>query len=139
MYCDTTASSDGEMCSSDGETDFFQTLAGVLQRNTLARYLFIINLDFALRSAINGYEQLGFTLNESHSSRYPANTITDTDCVDNISLLSDTLAEAQQLLHRIKCAAAEVALIINEEKTAFMSFGSVGDLISLSGTKLNVS
>ena len=34
----------------DGETDEFEIFAGVLQGNTLAPYLFIITLDYCLRS-----------------------------------------------------------------------------------------
>ena len=34
--------------SPDGETDYFDTVTGVLQRDTLAPYLFIIYLDYVL-------------------------------------------------------------------------------------------
>ena len=46
-----------------GETDLFQIHAGVLQGYTLAPYLFVIVLDYALRMAIVGQEEtLGFHL-----------------------------------------------------------------------------
>ena len=35
--------------SPDGDTDFFDIIAGVLQGDTLAPYLFIICLDYVLR------------------------------------------------------------------------------------------
>ena len=45
----------------DGETDLFEITAGVLQGDTLATFLFIIVLDYALRNAIDGNEEeLGF-------------------------------------------------------------------------------
>ena len=37
-----------KMCSPDGDTDYFDIVAGVLQGNTLAPYLFIICLDYML-------------------------------------------------------------------------------------------
>ncbi|CAH1257030.1 Hypp1771 [Branchiostoma lanceolatum] len=47
----------------DGDTETFQILAGVLQGDTLAPFLFVVALDYALRCAIDGREeQLGFTL-----------------------------------------------------------------------------
>ena len=39
--------------SSDGDTDYFNIIAGVLQRDTLAPYLFIICLDYVLRMSID--------------------------------------------------------------------------------------
>ena len=47
MYKNTTA----RVRSPDGDTDFFQILAGVLQGDTLAPFLFIITLDYALKKA----------------------------------------------------------------------------------------
>ena len=43
------------------ETGPFEILAGVLQRDTLALYLFVMVLDYAFRTAIGGIEEeLGF-------------------------------------------------------------------------------
>ena len=39
--------------SPDGDTDYFNIVVGVLQRDTLARYLFIICLDYVLRTSID--------------------------------------------------------------------------------------
>ena len=36
--------------SPDGDTEYFDIVAGVLQRDTLAPYLFIICLDYVLRT-----------------------------------------------------------------------------------------
>ena len=38
----------------DGETDNFQITKGVLQGDTLAPFLFVITLDYAMRQAIDG-------------------------------------------------------------------------------------
>ena len=48
--------------SSDGDTDYFDIVAGVLQGNTLAPYLFIICLDYVLRTSINKIKENGFKL-----------------------------------------------------------------------------
>lgn len=51
-----------------------------LQAATLAPFLFIIVLDYALRQAIRGQEQkLGFILTPRRSPRHPAETLTDLD------------------------------------------------------------
>ena len=39
--------------SSDGDTDYFDIVAGVLQGDTLPPYLFIICLDYMLRMSID--------------------------------------------------------------------------------------
>ena len=53
MYSNTKA----KVLSPDGETTLFDIKAGVLQGDTLAPYLFIIALDYALSKAIDGREE----------------------------------------------------------------------------------
>ena len=48
--------------SSDGDTDFFNIAADVLQGDTLVPYLFIICLDLILRMLIDLTKEDGFTL-----------------------------------------------------------------------------
>ena len=48
LYMDTRA----RILSPDGETEFFKILAGVLQGDTLAPYLFIIVIDYIMRLTI---------------------------------------------------------------------------------------
>ena len=48
--------------SSDGDTDYFNIVAGVLQGETLAQYLFIICLDYVLRTSIDKIKENGFKL-----------------------------------------------------------------------------
>ena len=47
--------------SPDGDTEFFDIIAGVLQGETLASYLFIIALDYVLRN-LDQNKNFGFTL-----------------------------------------------------------------------------
>ena len=114
MYYNTEAI----VCSPGGETDFFAFHAGVLQGDTLAPYLLIIALDYAMRSTIEGYEDLALiTLTERRSRRSPAIMITDTDFADDIGLISDNFDKAQSLLEGVETAAIEVSLHINTGKT----------------------
>jgi len=41
----------------DGEIRFFEILAGVLQGDTLAPFLFTVVLDYAMRQALDGREE----------------------------------------------------------------------------------
>ena len=45
--------------SPDGDTDYFDIVAGVLQGDTLAPYLFIICLDYVLRTSIDKMKDHG--------------------------------------------------------------------------------
>ena len=57
--------------SPDGDTDFFDIVAGELQGDTLAPYLFIICLDYVLRTSIDKIKENGFELIKKRSRRYP--------------------------------------------------------------------
>ena len=63
--------------SADGDIEFFDIVAGVLQGNTLAPFLFIICFDYALRISADKHKELGLTLDRKRSSRYPAVKLTE--------------------------------------------------------------
>ena len=65
--------------SPNGDTDYFDIVAGVLQGDTLAPYLFIICLDYTLRTSIDKMKENGFKLTKERIRRYLAQTITDAD------------------------------------------------------------
>ncbi|XP_068707853.1 uncharacterized protein [Montipora capricornis] len=72
IYSNTSA----KVISPDGETDTFNIQAGVLQGDTLAPYLFVNALDYALRKVINGREEdIGFTIHPRRSRRVGPVTI----------------------------------------------------------------
>ena len=104
------------------ETDIFDIVAGVLQGDTLASYLFIIILDYVLRTSINLIKENGFILKKARSGRYSAQTITDADYADDIALLPNTLTQAESLLHSLEQVAGGIALYINADKTEYMCF-----------------
>ncbi|KAI8477689.1 Exportin-5 [Branchiostoma belcheri] len=107
----------------DGDTRPFEIQAGVLQGDTLAPYLFVLVLDYALRVAIEGREEeLGFQLVKRRSRRIGPKVVTDLDFADDIALLSVELHQAQQLLRNVETSVARVGLQMNAGKTKFMAF-----------------
>jgi hypothetical protein len=114
MYTNTKA----RVVSPDGETEMFEITAGVLQGDTLAPFLFIIVLDYALRKATSGREEeLGFTITPRKSRRHPKVALTDLDFADDISLLSDEITQAQELLLSVEKECNKVGLRVNAKKT----------------------
>ena len=65
--------------SPDGDTEYFDIVAGVLQGDTLALYLFIIYLDYVFRTSIDKIKENGFELTKKRSRRHPTKSITDAD------------------------------------------------------------
>ena len=86
----------------DGDTDYFDIVAGVLQRDTLVPYLFIICLNYVLRTSIHKIKENSFKLTKERSRRYPVKTVTDADYADDISLLANAPAQAETLLHSLE-------------------------------------
>ena len=75
--------------SPDGDTELFDINSGVLQGDTLAPLLFIITLDYVLRTSIDLHKYLGLTLQKSRGRRYPTVTISDEDYADDLALFAD--------------------------------------------------
>ena len=71
------------------ETVYFNSVAGVLQGDTLPPYLFIIYLNYVLRISIDIMKDNGLKLAKERSWRYPAQTITDADYANDIVLLAN--------------------------------------------------
>ena len=124
--------------SPDGDTEYFNIVAGVLQGVTLAPYRFIICLDYVLRTSIDNIRENGFVLTKKRSRRYPAKTITDADYADDIALLVNAPNQAETLLHSLERAAAGIGLHVNAHKTEFMCFNQKGDISKLDGTSLKL-
>ena len=94
--------------SPDRDTDYLDIVAGVLQGDTLAPYIFIMCPDYVLRTSIDKIKENGFKLTKERSRRYPAKTITDADYADDIALLANALAQAETLLHSLELAAVGI-------------------------------
>ena len=76
-----------KVCSSDGVIDYFDFVVGVLQGDTFAPHLFIICLDYVLRTSIDKIKENGFELTKKRSRMYHAKTITDADNTNDIAIL----------------------------------------------------
>ena len=124
--------------SPDGDTDYFDIVAGVLQGDTLAPYLFIICLDYVLRTSIDKMKENGFKLTKERSGRYSAQTIIDADYTDDIALLANAHAQAETLLHSLERVAIGIDLHVSADKTEYMCFNQTGDISTLNGSSLKL-
>ena len=114
MYVNTSA----VVLTPEGETTNFNINTGVLKGDPLAPYVFIIVLDYALRTAIGDRE--GLTLTSCRSSRHPASYLSDLDYADDIALFADMIQEAVLLLHKVESASKSTGLFLNPSKTKYI-------------------
>ena len=105
MYAYTT----DKVITPDGETETFNILAGVLQGDKLSPYLFVIVIDYVMRTALLGREdKLGFQLRKRKIRRVPPITITNMYFADYIALVSEGIKEAQEMLTRVEKSSKRV-------------------------------
>ena len=123
--------------SPDGDTDYFDIVPGVLQGDTLAPYLFIICLDYVLMTSIDNSKDNDFNLAKERR-RYSAQTNPDADYADDRSLLENTPAQAETLLHSLERAAAGIGLHVYADKAEYMSFDQRDDNSTLNGSSLKL-
>ena len=116
---------------------YFDIVAGVLQGDTLAPYLFIICLDYVLRTSINKIKENGFELKKKMAEGTPQKQL-PTPTKHMIALQANTPNQAETLLNCLKRAAADIGLHVNPHKTEYMCFNQTGELSSLDGTSLKL-
>ena len=121
--------------SPDGVTEYFDIVAWVLQGDTLAPYLFIICVDYVLRTLIDKIRENGFELTKKRSRRYPVKTIID---ADYIAILANTPNQAETLLHSLEWPATGIGLHVNAHKMEYMCYNHTGDISTLDGTSLKL-
>ena len=107
--------------SPDGDTEYFDIVAGVRQGDTLAPYLFIICLDYVLRTSIDKIKENGFELTKKRSRRYPATTITDADYADDIAILANTPDQAETTEKDIETRLTKAWTAINRQSIIWKS------------------
>ena len=128
MLCKNTGV---KVCSPDGNTDYFNIVAGVLQGDTLAPYMFIICLDYVPRMSIDLMKENGLKLAKERSRRYSTQTIMDVDYVDDIVLLANSPTQTESLLHSLECATGGIGFHVNADRTEYMCFNQSGDISTL--------
>ena len=121
-----------------GWRHYFDIVAGVLQGDTLAPYLFIICQDYMIRKSIDITKENGFKFTKERSRRYTAKTIDDADYADDIALLANAPAQAEILLHSFERAATGIDLHVNACKMEHMCFNQTGDISTRNGSSLKL-
>ena len=124
--------------SPDVDTDYVDIVTGVLQGYTLTPYLFILCLDYMIKTSIDLIKETIFKLTKERSRRYSAQIITDADYADDIALLANAPAQEESQLHSLERAAGGIGLHVNEDKTEYMSFIQRGDISTLNVMHLNL-
>ena len=127
-----------KVCSPDGDTDYFDIVAGLLQGDTLPPYLFIICLDYILKTSKDLMKENSFKLAKERSRRYPAQTIMNTNYTDDMALLVNTPTQAKTLQHSLEWAAGGIGLHVNADKTEYKCFNQRGDISTLKSGPLKL-
>ena len=125
-----------KVCSPDWNTDNFNIVAGVLQGDTLVPCLFVICLDYMLRTSIDKMKDNGFKLAKERSRRYSAQTITDADYADDIVLLANTPIPTKTIYIVSNEQLLALASMSTQKKTEYMCFNQRGDISTLNGSSL---
>ena len=132
LYCNSksTVIVDGML------SDLFDVITGVLQGDVLAPFIFIIIMDWVLRQS--NIDDIGFTMIPRRSRRYPEETLSNLGFADDVSLLSNSVKNAQDQLDRVTQVAAEVGLIINPKKTKVLAVNILDPRVLLNNIELEV-
>ena len=112
LYINTEAT----VITPDGETEFFEITAGVLQGDTLAPFIFIIVPDYILLLSLDNLNDRGLQIQPRRSRRHPAQHLTDLDFADDLALITEQVEDAEALLQSLERAAALIGLYCNESK-----------------------
>ena len=79
----------------EGQTDPYTIKTGVLQGDPFAPFLFIVVLDYVLRTPITSND--GLTFKRLRSRCHSTERLSDLDYADDIALLEDHIKPAQEL------------------------------------------
>ena len=85
------------------EIEYFELTVGILQKDTLAPYLLAIVMDKALHQKHSGrrLEQV-FQMEMKESSKNKVIKITNLHFADNLTLLTEELDQAQEVVRRLE-------------------------------------
>ena len=111
-----------QVITPDGETPYFDILAGIFQGDTLAPFLFIIVLDYTLKQAFKVSDgECGIIIEPRMGSRYPEVRLKDLSYADDIALINKSLQLAENLLRSVESSALLVGLHLNAGKTEILT------------------
>jgi exonuclease III len=119
LYRDSKAA----VVTPDGLTEVFCTTSGVLQGDSLAPFLFVLLLDWVLRTGLPSNNN-GFQLCRRSSSRHPEKRLALLAYADDLVLLANSGDDAQRLVDGLARTAAKIGLRINTKKTEVFTIPS---------------
>ena len=93
--------------------------------------MFIIFLEYTLRTSIDLTKDDSFKLTKERNRKYFAQTIMDADYANNTVLLANTPAHTETLLHSLEQAAGGISLHVNADKKEYMCFNERGNISTL--------
>lgn len=112
LYNGTTAT----VRTPEGPTAPFTTTSGILQGDTLAPFLFVMVMDFVLRTALIPVIDDAFTISAS-GGHLPALAY-----ADDVALLANSFEGADRMTKSLSTVAASVGLHLNMAKTEVLAF-----------------
>ena len=104
----------------DGKTEPIDILAGILQGDTLAPFLFLLVLDYVLRKSLDLNYSNGLQLHPRKSSRVPSVHLTDADFADDLALIGspDVFRLRKEPINSLSCVRASVRALVCSGPTA---------------------
>ena len=126
--------------SQDGDTDYFDNVTGVLQGVKLALCLFIICLDYVVRTSIDIMKENCVKLSKKkiEADDIPLKQLRRRTTWEHIPLLANTLAQTVALLHSMDWEAAGIGLYVKAGKTEYMCFNQRGNISTTNGSSLKL-
>ena len=108
--------------SSDSDTNFLDTVTGVLQGDRYIRPIHVYNLlNYVLQTSKDLIKKI--ILKKGARNRwYPVETMTDADFSDYLVVLVNTPAQTESRQHSLEERARGIGLYVNVDKTEFMCF-----------------
>ena len=113
----------------------FNITTGILQGDVLAPYLFILVIDYVMCRAEEEVKT-GFTTHPQQTRRLHGFKINDLDFADDMALIEELLERAQHQLQVHSNMANEVGLVINIDKTKWMTTVKTNEQLILNGSPI---